>query len=237
LRFYIQNLDGSITLPYYLGKMLLDRTTLNRRAYQALRSEILGRRLPPGHKLVVRVLAAELGLSPTPIKEALSALEREGLVVAIPHRGYYVLDPTPNDIREIYGLREVLEGLAARLAVEQGGPRLARRLENIFTAQQQAAEVGDLLSYGDLDLEFHRTLWEASGNQRLLAVSETIDGQIRLLINSSATIPGRLAGSRAEHQAIVIAARSGIPQQAEEAMRLHVRNAGAALAQHLASQG
>ena len=157
-------------------------------------------------------------------------------MVAVPHRGYYVLDPTPNDIREIYGLREVLEGLAARLAVEQGGSRLAGQLERVFTAQQQAAELGDLTTYGDLDLEFHRTLWEASGNQRLLAVSETIDGQIRLLINSSATIPGRLAGSRAEHQAVVIAARSGIPQQAEEAMRQHIRNAGAALAHHMANQ-
>jgi len=75
------------------GKLeaMLARTTLNREAYKALRRAILGRKLPPGRKLIVRVLAEELGLSPTPIKEALSALEREGLVVAVPHPGYFVL--------------------------------------------------------------------------------------------------------------------------------------------------
>lgn len=213
--------------------MALTRTTLNREAYKALRSAILARKLPPGHKLVVRVLAEELGLSPTPIKEALAALEREGLVVAVPHRGYFVPEPNLGDIREIYSLREVLEGLAVRLAVENAQPDLAPRLEAVFSAQQQAAESGRLGIYGDLDLDFHRTLWEASHNRRLLAAAESIDGQIRLLINSSAAIPGRLAGSRAEHQAIVRAVEAKQPQEAEAAMRLHVRNAGQALIEHL----
>lgn len=209
--------------------MALTRTTLNREAYKALRSAILERRLPLGKKLVVRVLAEDLGLSPTPVKEALSALEREGLVVAIPHRGYFVLEPSLEDIREIYSLREVLEGLAARLAVEHGGKTLAPKLERFFSKQREAADKGHLERYGDLDLDFHKALWEASGSKRLLATAETIDGQIRMLINSSAAIPGRLLGSRAEHEAILRAVKDKNPEAAEAAMRKHVRNAGQAL--------
>ncbi|ADD29215.1 MULTISPECIES: GntR family transcriptional regulator [Meiothermus] len=216
--------------------MTLHRTTLNREAYKALRQAILGRRIPPGQKLVVRVLAEELGLSPTPVKEALAALEREGLVVAVPHRGYFVLEPSLEDVREIYSLREVLEGLAARLAVENDGKALLKRLERLFEKQREAAERGDMDAYGDLDLAFHRTFWEAAGSKRLLATAETIDGQIRMLINSSAAIPGRLPQSRAEHQAILQAVRDKDPQAAEAAMRTHVRNAGQALEQFLLHQ-
>ncbi len=213
--------------------MTLNRTTLNREAYKALRQAILGRKIPPGQKLVVRVLAEELGLSPTPVKEALAALEREGLVVAVPHRGYFVLEPSLEDVREIYSLREVLEGLAARLAVENDGRALLRKLERLFEKQREAAEQGDIEAYGDLDLAFHRTFWEAAGSKRLLATAETIDGQIRMLINSSAAIPGRLPQSRAEHQAILQAVRDKDPQAAEAAMRTHVRNAGQALERFL----
>ncbi|AWR87311.1 GntR family transcriptional regulator [Meiothermus taiwanensis] len=213
--------------------MTLNRTTLNREAYKALRQAILGRKIPPGQKLVVRVLAEELGLSPTPVKEALAALEREGLVVAVPHRGYFVLEPSLEDVREIYSLREVLEGLAARLAVENNGRALLRKLERLFEKQCEAAEQGDIEAYGDLDLAFHRTFWEAAGSKRLLATAETIDGQIRMLINSSAAIPGRLPQSRAEHQAILQAVRDKDPQAAETAMRTHVRNAGQALERFL----
>lgn len=211
----------------------LQRTTLNREAYKTLRQAILGRTIPSGQKLVVRVLAEQLGLSPTPVKEALSALEREGLVVAIPHRGYFVLEPTLEDIREIYNLREVLEGLAARLAVANDGQALVPKLEKLLTKQRKAADKGDLESYGDLDLAFHRTFWEAAHNRRLLATAETIDGQIRMLINSSAAIPGRLVGSRAEHEAVMSAVRGKDPEAAEAAMRTHVRNAGRALEAYL----
>ncbi len=209
--------------------MALNRTTLNREAYKALRQAILGRKIPPGRKLVVRVLAEDLGLSPTPVKEALSALEREGLVVAVPHRGYFVLEPGLEDVREIYSLREVLEGLAARLAVQNNGRTLLKKLERLFKKQCEAAEKRDIETYGDLDLAFHRCFWEASGSKRLLAAAETIDGQIRMLINSSAAIPGRLPKSRAEHEAILQAVRDKDLEAVEVAMRTHVRNAGQAL--------
>jgi DNA-binding GntR family transcriptional regulator len=213
----------------------IPRTTLTLEAYRALRRAILNRRYPPGTKLVVRELAQALGLSPTPVKEALAALEREGLVRAIPHRGYQVPALGLEDIREIYELREALEGLAARLAALKGGVDLLDRLQELLLRQREAAAREDLEAYGDLDLAFHHALWEASGNQRLLRNAENLDGQVRLLISTSAAVPGRLPSALTEHGAILERLSARDPEGAERAMRLHVRNAWEALRTHLSA--
>ena len=214
----------------------IGRTTLSREAYRALRSAILGRRLPAGRKLVVRVLSEDLGLSPTPIKEALAALEREGLVVAIPHRGYHVPHLTRQDIAELYALREVVEGLSAALAARHADERLHARLQRILALQRACVSQQDVERYGDLDLAFHRSLREASGNARLAHVAESFNGQIRLLIGTSARLPGRLPVSLKEHEAIMRALKAGDEASAEASMRHHVRRAGTAVLAHLAAR-
>jgi len=205
------------------------KTKLSEEAYKILRKAILSRRYLPGTRLLVRELAESLGLSPTPIKEALAALEKEGLIRAIPHKGYQVPLLNLEDVREIYELREVLEGLAARLATLKGDPRLGTLLAKILEEQEQAVQQQDLEAYGDLDLAFHRTLWEASSNQRLQQVAENLDGQIRLLISTSAAVPGRLPKSLAEHRFILEKIQKGDAQGAEVAMREHVLKAWRAL--------
>ncbi|MBM3471342.1 MAG: GntR family transcriptional regulator [Armatimonadetes bacterium] len=218
-----------------VGRAALSRTTLSREAYRALRSAILNRRLPAGARLVVRVLAEDMGLSPTPIKEALAALDREGLVVAVPHRGYRIPTITPHDIEELYALREIVEGLAASLAARRGDERLRAQLERLLTRQRVCVREGNVEGYGDLDLAFHRCLREASGNRRLSRVAEAFNGQIRLLISTSAQLPGRLPVSLREHEAIVRAVKNHDPAAAEAAMRRHVQQAGMALMAHLAN--
>ncbi len=207
----------------------IHRETLSAQAYRALRQAILNRRYPPGARLVVRELAESLGLSPTPIKEALAALAREGLVRSVPHRGYQVPSLSAGEIQEIYELRDALEGLAARLAAQRGGPELAQSLEETLNRQREAARAGDLEAYGNLDLAFHRLLWEASGNQRLRRMAENLDGQVRLLISTSAAVPGRLPQALEEHRVILTRIASADPAGAETAMRAHVQNAWEAL--------
>lgn len=214
----------------------IGRTTLAREAYRALRSAILDRRLPAGRKLVVRVLAEDLGLSPTPIKEALAALEREGLVVAIPHRGYHIPHITLQDVGELYALREVVEGLAASRAAARINERLAAQLDRLLDRQRMCVRDRNVQHYGDLDLAFHHLLRAASGNARLARVAESFNGQIRLLISTSAQLPGRLASSLQEHVTIVRAVKAGDGQAAEAAMRHHVRRAGIALLAHLEAE-
>ena len=211
----------------------IQRTSLSREAYRALRSAILNRELTPGSKLSVRPLSEALGLSPTPVKEALHTLEREGLVTVVPNRGYFVPRFGAADVPEIYELREALESQGAGLAAKRAGPGLGSTLRRLLR-EQRACD--DLERYGDLDLEFHRALWEASGNRRLAQVAETIAGQLRLLISTSALVPGRIGSSLDEHEAIVQAIEDGRPAQAARAMRRHVQRAGRTVALHFSRQ-
>ena len=203
------------------------RRTLLTEAYLTLRSAIINRRIALGAKLIVREIAEQLQLSPTPIKGALSALEREGLVVAVPHRGYFVPTISLDDIGEIYALREVVDGLAARLAAGRTNAVLGERLKSLIGRQKKVAP-GDFERYGDLDLEFHRCIREASRSGRLLRTAEAFDGQIRLLIGTSAKAR-KVSTSIKEHEAIANAIMRTDPHTAEAAMRHHVREAGQAL--------
>jgi DNA-binding GntR family transcriptional regulator len=212
-----------------------NRITLQQEAYRALRSAIINRRIPAGTKLLVRTLAEQLNLSPTPIKGALAALEHEGLVTAVPHRGYFIPLISARDIEEIYALREVVEGLAARLAAELADDRVIRRLRSLIASQHACVPTGNFEKYGDLDLSYHRCIRESSGNRRLLSVTEAFDGQVRLLIDTS-TRARTLPTSIQEHEVIAQAIAARDPSAAEAAMQRHVREAGRALKEKILRQ-
>ncbi|MFB6286136.1 MAG: GntR family transcriptional regulator [Candidatus Bipolaricaulia bacterium] len=210
----------------------VQRMTLADQAYHALRSSILNRRIEPGERLIVRELSETLELSPTPVKSALSSLAREGLVIHTPHQGFAVPELNRRDVGEIYQLREVVDGLAARLAAQADHPSVADDLGELLEAQRACAE-DDLERYGDLDLAFHRKIWEASGNRRLLDMAANIQHQLRLLFSTSVMAPGRLSASIDEHAAIIDAIRAGSPDEAEAQMRAHTNRAGEALQSYL----
>jgi len=211
---------------------LKKRHTLGELTYKALRKAIVTRRLPAGTHLVVDRLCEELKVSRTPVKQALAMLEREGLVVTSPHRGTYVVTVTKDDIEEIYSLREVIEGLAARLAAETITSQDLRRLQVLVQDGKKALEAKDFDAYAEIDLEFHRLIRRASGNQRLQRIMESLDGQVRILINTSSAVPGRGKASISEHRRVVAALRARDPAAAEAAMRKHVANAREALLAH-----
>lgn len=221
----------------FIGDVTIARHTYAQAAYDAIRAKILGGDLPPGSKVVVRILAEDLGLSPTPIKAALSALEREGFLTAIPHRGFYVSQVSARDMREIYELREVLDGIAARNAASgtRHGP-LAVRLAELLDEQRQRVEQGDLTGYSDLDVEFHRAVWDAAGNTRLRQVAGNLLAQVRFGSGSSSRLPGRLPDALHEHAAILAAIETGDADTAEREVRHHVRLAWEAYQRYFAER-
>jgi len=159
----------------------LPRQTLVVAAYLAVRAAIVDGRFPPGQKLVVRVLAEELRRSQTPLKAALAALEREGFVIAIPDRGYFVPRTDGEDLRQIYELREVVDGIAARNAAQSDSRlELVGILRNLLAQQHRCVELGDLRRYSDLDVLFHSAIWQACGNPRLIQIAENLLGQLRI---------------------------------------------------------
>ncbi|GHH88874.1 GntR family transcriptional regulator [Streptomyces sulfonofaciens] len=218
--------------------MAVPRHTLLNAAYDHLRAAVLDGSLAPGSRVTVRPLTEQLGLSPTPIKAALAALEREGFLVSVPHRGYFVPEVGADDLLELYELREAVDGIAARRTA--GAPhhrQIATRLRRLLVKQRKAIDADDLHAYGELDLAFHRLIWEGSGSRRLIPVAENLIAQVRLGNRLSSRAPGRLPVAVDEHEAILDAIRTGDPGAAERHIRRHVREAGRALRRYLSAQG
>jgi len=210
--------------------MSLPRSTLSSMAYGELRQAILSGRLAPGSHVTVRPLCEEFGLSATPVKAALTALEREGFLVLHPHRGFFVPEVDREDMQELYELREVLDGIAARRAAALSAREsLVARLSELLTAQTASVEARDLSGYGDLDVLFHQEILVAAGNGRLQHVAENMIGQLRLGRATSARVPGRPSAALVEHREIVAAIAAGQQQQAERLARRHVRKSANAL--------
>jgi DNA-binding GntR family transcriptional regulator len=212
------------------------RITLSESAYEAIRRKIVTGALVPSTKLVVATLASGLELSATPINEALAALEREGLVTYLPHRGYFVSSVTPENVEEVYSVREVFELLAVRLAAQKADRTTIDHLREILRRARESIRSGDTTAFSDLDLEFHRVIWSSTHNSLAVRIGELIGGQIRLLIATTARAPGRFRGAFDEHYAVYRAIRNNDPPAAVAAMRKHIRSAKLALSRAIAEQ-
>jgi DNA-binding GntR family transcriptional regulator len=214
--------------------MTVPRQTLVQAAYDNVRAAVLDGSLSPGSRVTVRPLAEKLGLSPTPLQAALAALEREGFLIAIPHRGYFVPEVGADELLELYELREAIDGMAARRAAAAADREsIADDLVRLLSQQRKAIAAHDLSRYGELDLEFHRRIWEGCNNRRLLAVADNLIAQVRLGNRLSARAPGRLPPALDEHKAIADAIRNGDSRAADRHVRRHVREAGRALRRYL----
>jgi DNA-binding GntR family transcriptional regulator len=225
----VAGVDNSEAGPRPDG-MTIERRTLMQQAYAAIRQMIITGELAVGAKVVVRLLCERLSLSPTPIKAALAGLERDGFLTAIPHRGYYVPEVNVQDMREIYELREVLDGIAARHAAALPGAAAFVRdtLAPLYERQESANLVQDAVGYSDADLQFHRAIWHVSGNSRLAQVTDNLVGQVRFGSGSSSRLPGRIVSALHEHASIMAAVAAGDTARAERESRAHVRRSAAA---------
>lgn len=210
--------------------MTVPRLSFVRAAYDSVRAAVLDGSLAPGTRVTVRPLAEQLGLSSTPIKAALAALEREGFLVSVPHRGYFVPEFGTDDLLDLYELREAVDGMAARrAAVARDRLELVERLYGLVAEQRERVARGDLVAYSELDLRFHRLIREYSGNRRLLPIAENLVAQVGLGRRLSAQAPGRLPEALGEHESIVAAIRAGDARAAERHVREHVHRSGEAL--------
>lgn len=212
------------------------RVTLSEAAYQSIRKEIITGTLAQGSKLVVSVLAKALGLSATPINEALAALEREGLVSYEPHRGYSVWRITQESVAQIYSIREVFETLAIRFVAQSANESVIDRLETILADAERAVRLTDTAKFSELDWAFHRTIWSSTNNSLAIRIGELIDGQIQMLTTTAAREPGRFQGALEEHLEIFSAIKKRDVAVAEAATRKHIGNARIALERAVAAK-
>lgn len=197
---------------------------LERRVYERLRDEIVSGSLQPGAQLVETRIAEELGVSKTPVREALIRLQRDGLVEIEPYRGARVLEPSADDVREILELRELIECAIARdLAARRPAAMLAA-LERSIEGSRQARDAGDTERLLDGLTEFSDLLAEACGNSRMAKLLVDLRSVMLLIASSSLRAPGREARSIAEHERILAAIEAGDGDGAALATSAHVRS-------------
>lgn len=192
--------------------------------------------LAPGTKVVVRMLSERLSLSPTPIKSALAGLERDGFLTTYAHRGYFVPEVAVRDMWEIYELREALDGIAARKTATLPNVKefVRSTLQPLYDEQSRLLDERDGVGYSDVDIEFHRAIWHAADNARLVQFMDNLGGQLRFGSGSSSRVPGRISEALEEHAAIMEAIAHGRSEEAERLSREHVRRAAEAFGGGLA---
>jgi DNA-binding GntR family transcriptional regulator len=199
-------------------------STLREQARANLRASIITGEIPAGVLFSVGTVAERLGVSATPIREALSDLSHSGLVVVVRNRGFVVPELTEHDLDEIFELRLLLEvpaveRLTGRLSTEDLAARLSEVERGI-----DAATTGDLPSFLEADREFHLRLLASLGNARLVATVDNLRDQARLYGLSSLAAAGRLAASAEEHRQLLAAIEANNPVAAREQMTLHLKH-------------
>jgi DNA-binding GntR family transcriptional regulator len=209
---------------------------LRLQAYTVLREAIVSGRLKPGERVVEDRVCGELGISRSPLREALRRLEGEGLVTILPRRGVVVTELSMRDGTDLFAVREALEGLAARLAARHITSEQLGRLREICQAMEARIAAGELGQLAELNTEFHEHIVEASHNRWIREFLMATRAQIRLVYSSSLEILDRAPGSLAEHRLIVDALAQHDAERAERMAREHVLKAlEAAIAAGLAS--
>jgi DNA-binding GntR family transcriptional regulator len=176
----------------------------------------------PGDPLTQRILARRFGMSLTPVREAIRALEAEGLLSGSSHKTLRVMDVTGEDVREIYMVRSVLEEFATTLAVPRLTASDTSQLEDLVEKMALACHRGQSRRYRGLDEQFHMALYRKPGNKLL----HTLIGELwsRYPRDVLWTVPGRLRESLEEHRKITRAIQAADATRAGTLMRTHISN-------------
>ncbi len=189
--------------------------------YNHLKMGILNGSTPPGHRLLVLDIAHTFSVSQAPVREALERLKQEGLIQSRPNKGSVVADITAEEIRDVYALREMLEGYAIRESANRLTQDDYRKLEGIVVEMAQAIRTSDYLGLLQLDMDFHGFFYERCGNHLVL---ETWD-RMKMKVMRFMAISNRhydtnvLIGA---HSRLIEALKSGPPEEAQALFLRHM---------------
>jgi DNA-binding GntR family transcriptional regulator len=193
-------------------------------AHAAIMAALREGSLKPGDRLVMDRIAAELGISRTPVRDALQRLEREGVIVASPPRGYEVRTVSAAEIRAIYQAREAVEGYAARVVAGLGAEAVAE----VEQAMDAAAEMDASTVHGAFaaNVAVHRGIVSAAGNSYLVDLFDDVWGRVAAVLSFAELYFQEIEHPdvRADHAKLVRALRSGDAAKAERAAINHIRD-------------
>ena len=192
--------------------------------FNTLRQAIITGEFAPGERLMEIALANRLGVSRTPVREAIRKLELEGLVVMIPRKGAEVAKITEKDLRDVLEVRSSLEELAAELAAERMNDEVKENLEKALKEFEEAIESDDNAAIADSDVDFHDVIFEATGNARLIQIINNLREQMyryRLEYVKDTEYHTVLLN---EHRELAKAMVEGRKEDARKIMKRHIDN-------------
>lgn len=204
---------------------LIESPSLDKLAYDRIKEAILTFQFLPNQALVEGELASQLGISKTPVRDALMRLEKEGLVTRVPYKGTYVSDINNQDMANIFTIRIVLEGLAIQLATDLLTEEDFQAMQNLVHQHEEALKNREVAKVSRINSDFHNTIINRCSNTRLQQMLHNLDDHLKRYRLLSISQGMRMDKSVPEHQAILDALRARDPKGAEEAMRNHLTSA------------
>lgn len=209
-----------------------ERVSLRQRVAESLRAALVSGRMAPGTTYSIPALADQFGVSATPVREAMLDLVNEGIVAAVPNKGFRVVELTDEELDQITELRRLLElptvkGLAGTLDAA-----MLRRLRSLADRVRRHAIEGDVVGYVEADRELHLALLAAGGNQRLVEMVGRLRDQSRLYGLEQLAAQGVLVASADEHLALLEALERGDAKASERIMAHHLDHVRGIWASH-----
>lgn len=206
----------------FTDKGLSGQQSLRGRVFDSILEGILSGRYKAGDALVENRIAEELGVSRTPVREAVRQLEREGLVTSYPNRGVFVNGLSSEDVEDIYRIRALTEGLAVRWAAKRADEDQLRRLEETAELMEYYTRKGNMEQLERLDAQFHSLISEACKSRVLRHILSTLMCYVQQARLGALKTPDRARLALKEHRAILNAVLSGDCDGAEEEMQNHI---------------
>jgi DNA-binding GntR family transcriptional regulator len=200
---------------------MINKSSLCQQAGDLLRKRIFSHDLLPGQRLDEAALAADLGISRTPLREALKILSAEGLVHIKPRRGCFVAELSQDDLEEIFPIMAMLEGRVAYEAALKARPEDLKRLDVLHEKLEKHAAARDVDRYYEVNYLFHDALQELAGNRWLQHMIGDLRKLLRLSRHRSLRLEGRQQESLAEHRAIMAALAERDASTTMQRMREH----------------
>ena len=192
--------------------------------YETLRKAILKEKLKPGERLMENTIAAKLGVSRTPVREAIRMLSDEGLVLLIPRRGAQVAQISRQELTDVLEIRKSLESLAVEKACEKIDEELLIKLAEAEEAFKAAVETGTITQIAEADVAFHDVIYAASGNKRLMSILSNLREQMYRFRLEYLKQPGIMNVLIKEHDDITDAVRARDTARAKQLIADHVEN-------------
>jgi len=205
------------------------QVTYQQQAYNHVKQSIFELKFKPGEVVADTQIAEELGISRTPVREALYKLESEGLLVGVARKGWRVYSLSLEDIHHIFDIKVSIEGMLAAKAAESTDESLRQQLQDAVNQMQTAVDADDPKLWLDADFKLHAVMFQMAQNERAERIISNLNDQWHRLRIGFAAMEGRISRSTQEHETFVQAILDGNSEYAEQAMREHLNQVRAEL--------